>query len=193
MDDTTAEGLSVLPQGLRWMGRLGEYLRPSRVERLQAQLWPSPLFRCYVCKPYSHVVFALLLIKQGRLGEGAQQVAALGEQLLRHTLTFPISEGGFPHLLASKTKPCRRVSVKGTAGDINHALLREPLRRRGDGQQLGKLKHRVLCLVETLCKGFRRFKIGLHSCMVPLPSPKIQRQAAPASRLKQYKQKCSDS
>ena len=72
------------------------------------------------------MVFALLLIKQGRLGEGAQQVAALGEQLLRHTLTFPISEGGFPHLLASKTKPCRRVSVKGTAGDINHALLREP-------------------------------------------------------------------
>ena len=42
MEDTTAEGLSVLPQGLRWMGRLGEYLRPSRVERLQAQLWPSP-------------------------------------------------------------------------------------------------------------------------------------------------------
>ena len=54
-------------------------------------------------------------------------------------------------------------------------------------------KLRVLCLVEMLCKGFRLFRIGLHSCMVLLCSPKIQRQAALASLPKQYKQKCSGS
>ena len=42
VEDGATEGVSVLPQGLRWMSRLGDLLRPSRVDRVQAQLWPSP-------------------------------------------------------------------------------------------------------------------------------------------------------